>query len=93
MKLNIERLVLTLHGVSADVAEAAVENLSQELGRRLSGSRIEWLNRDLGAVLIGPVETRATLDAGALRGLIAERLALALGAPREAAEADTEEEA
>jgi hypothetical protein len=86
-------LVLSLDGVPAEVARAAVDGLDRELRRRLSGAAREWLYRDLGLVLIGPVETRATLDAAALRGLIAERVALALGAPRERAEADTGEEA
>jgi NAD(P)-dependent dehydrogenase (short-subunit alcohol dehydrogenase family) len=90
MKLSVDRLVLSLHGISADIAKAAVENLSEELSRTLGGPRREWLNRDIGVVLIGPVETRATADAGALRGLIAERLALALGPPREAAESEEE---
>lgn len=92
MKVNVERLVLTLHGVSAEVARAAAENLPQELGRRLGGPGRGWLDRDLGVVVIGPVEMKGAPDAEALRALIAERLVLALGGPREAAESDGEEE-
>jgi hypothetical protein len=92
VKLNIERLVLTLHGVSAEVARAAAENLPQELGRRLGGPGRGWLDRDLGVIVIGPVETKGAPDAGALRALIAERLAPALAGPWEAAESDPEAE-
>jgi hypothetical protein len=89
MRFDVDRLVLSLHGVSADVARAAAENLGAELERRLGAGARRWIESDLGAVLIGPIEA-ASLDAGALRGLIAERIALALGAPRE--EEKSEEE-
>ncbi len=89
MRFDVDRLVLSLHGVSADIARAAAENLGAELRRRLSGGAREWIHDDFGVVLIGPIEA-ATLDPASLRGLIADRIAESLGAP--AAPADTEEE-
>lgn len=89
MRFDVDRLVLSLHGVSADIARAAAENLGAELERRLGAGARRWIESDLGVVLIG-VEA-ATLDAAALRGLIAERVALALGAPREEEKGEEEE--
>jgi hypothetical protein len=92
MKLQIDRLALTLHGVSAETARAAVDGLDAEIRRRLSGPARGWVERDLGVVVIGPVELKRARDAAALRGLIAERLALALGGAGGEAEAEREDE-
>lgn len=82
MRFAVDRLVLSLHGVSADVARAAADNLGAEIERRLRSGARRWIENDLGAVMIGPIEA-ASLDAASLRGLIAERIAVALGAPQE----------
>lgn len=92
MKLQIDRLVLTLHGVSAETARAAVDGLDAEIRRRLSGPARGWVERELGVIVIGPVEFNGARDGAALRGLIAERLALALGGAEEEAEAEREDE-
>jgi hypothetical protein len=90
MRFDVDRLLLSLHGVSADVARAAVENLGAELERRLATGARRWIESDLGAVRIGPIEASA-LDAASLRGLIAERIAVALGAPREEEKSEEEQ--
>ena len=77
--VDIDRLSIGLHGVSAQIAEAAVVGLDAELGRRLGDLVGRALaTGDLGVVHIGPITGAAVLDAGALRGLIAERLVWAI---------------
>jgi hypothetical protein len=77
--LDIDRVAIALHGVSAQVAEAALAGLEVELRRRLGSLTARTLvSGDLGFVQIGPITSRNVLDAAALRGLIAERLVWAL---------------
>ncbi len=87
-RIGIDRLSIALHGVSREVAEAAVAGLDVELGRRLGGMTKRALNSgDLGVISIGPIAAPGTLDPGTLRALIAERLIFALSQPT----AETEE--
>jgi hypothetical protein len=87
--VDIDRLSLALHGVSADVAEAAVSGLAPELRRRLGNLNERALvTGDLGVVHVGPILGEATLDVTALRDLIAERLVIALTTPARDADAD-----
>jgi hypothetical protein len=80
MHLEIDRIRIALHGVSAEVVEAAVIGLEAELGRRLgspgSVSRLQPL--EIGELSLGPLHSDTVLDAGALRGVIADRLANAI---------------
>ena len=73
-RIRIDRLSLTLHGVSRLVAEQAAEGLDAELQRRLGtfpSNRPLTLER--GRIALQPVHIRG-LDAAALRGAIADRL-------------------
>lgn len=89
VRIGIDRLSIALHGVSQDVAEAAVSGLDVELRRRLGGmTRRALTSGDLGVISIGPIAAPGTLDPGALRALIAERLVFALSSPL----AETEEQ-
>jgi len=76
INIDISRIRIALHGVSAQVAEAAVAGLGAELKRRLgvlpSGDLAAF---DVGDLAIGPIRHESVLDASALRGLIADRLA------------------
>jgi hypothetical protein len=72
---DIERLSIVLHGVSGQVAQAAVADLAQELRRRIAGFTLQdWPDAPLGLITIGPITGESVLDAAALRVLIAERL-------------------
>jgi len=76
--VDIGRLNIALHGVSAEIAEAAVAGLEAALRRRLGSLRpsqsfaVPSLRVDAGDL---PPEA----DAAALRDLIATRLVAALG--------------
>jgi hypothetical protein len=79
LNLDIDRLSLSLHGVSAEVAREAVADLAQELRRRLSSLPPQSLpSLDMGGLAVGPLSAHSTLDAAALRGLIADRVMQAL---------------
>ena len=80
MQIRIDRIHLALHGVSAQIVEAAINGLEGEIGRRLTaaGSAIRRHPVDIGELSIGPVHGGATLEAGALRSLIAEQLVQAI---------------
>lgn len=78
--LQIDKLQLKLHGVSAELAESAVSGLEEELRRRL-GTQNACQSLIAGAaqintseLAIGPMHSQAALDAGNLRSLIADRL-------------------
>lgn len=75
MNLQIDRIHIALHGVSASMAEAAADGLEAELRRRLGTS---GRTEDVAELSLGPLDGRAVLDAAALRGLIAQRLVDAL---------------
>ena len=74
-RLNIERINVSLHGVSAAVVEQASENLESELKRRLGTIRVSQRGAaDPGFLNLGPIHVEPSADGAALRGLIAERL-------------------
>jgi hypothetical protein len=79
ISIDIDRLSISLQGVSPGVAEAAMVGLDDELRRRLGnlGER-SFTNGDLGVLRIGPVEHSLRNDPAMLRGLIADRLIDAL---------------
>src|SRR5688572_5014687 len=79
VNLDIDRLSISLHGVSAGVAQEAVADLAQELRRRLASLPPQSLpSLDMGGLAVGPLNASGTLDATSLRDLIADRLVQAL---------------
>lgn len=82
--VNIDRVKIAMHGISAQVVEAAVNNLENELKRRLGALSIgygltsRYAFVDIGELALGPVRSEAVLDAGSLRGIIADRLVQAI---------------
>ncbi len=82
---QIGRIDIALHGVSADLARAAADGLEEELRRRLAALRpgpgpfARRAGLGLAELSLSPLILRSTLDAGALRALLAEHIALALG--------------
>lgn len=80
--IDIDRLSIALHGISAGVAEAAVSGLDEELRRRLGAlTGRSLMSGDLGIVHVGVITGSAVLDVASLRGLIADRLVFALSSP------------
>ena len=74
-ELNIGRIQIALHGISAQVAEQALAGLDDALRRRLDVLQIHGVaGMDMGELSLSPVHSEAVLDASALRGLIVERL-------------------
>ena len=81
VSVNIDRLAVTLHGVSALVAEESVRDLKEELRRRLGVLVVsDQASADIGELAIGPIHSEMVLDPAALRAIIAERLVLAIRA-------------
>lgn len=77
-RIAIDRLAITLHGVSETVAEQAAGNVERLLRARLAaGARSvrSDLPGDLASLRLSPVEATAALDGAVLAGIIAERLA------------------
>jgi hypothetical protein len=78
--INVSRINMVLHGVSAQIIEEALDDLEQELTRRLGVMNIgqSLASRasavDIEELALGPLQSGATLDAGSLRGIIAECL-------------------
>jgi hypothetical protein len=79
ISIDIDRLSISLYGVSAGVAEAAVAGLDDELRRRLGNLVPRALvNGDLGVLRLETIAGAASSDPAALRNLIADRLVTAL---------------
>ena len=79
--VEIGRLDITLHGVSADIAEAAISDLESALRRHLDAVHL-YRTRDVPALHIDRLDLPPQTDAAALRELLAERLIQALGDAR-----------
>ena len=78
-ELNIGRVQIALHGVSAQIAQEAVAGLEGELRNRLGILSVYGMaGADMGELALNPVHSTVVLDADALRALIAERLADAI---------------
>jgi hypothetical protein len=75
--VEIDRLNIALHGVSADIAEAAVAGLGPALRRRL-GSLRTGRSFAVPALRIDAIDLPPGIDAAALRELIADRLVEAI---------------
>ena len=78
-RIDVNRIQVALHGISAQMAEAAASTLNIEIKRRLTGlSRGDIARLDVGELSLGPVHAEGVLDAAGLRSLIAERLVAAI---------------
>lgn len=73
--IDINRVNIALHGVSAQVVETAVGGLEAAVKRRL-GQLPGWsgTSLDIGDLSLGPVHKETVLDAAVLRDIIADRL-------------------
>ncbi len=77
--LNIGRVQIALHGVSAQIAQEAVTGLEGALRSRLGMLQVHGMaGVDMGELSLNPVHSTVVMDANALRALIAERLADAI---------------
>jgi hypothetical protein len=75
--VDIDRIELTLHGVSPAEAQSAASEMGALLRQRLAGWRPDIAGAspvDLGNVDLGRVDVAALLDTRALATLIADRL-------------------
>ncbi len=77
--IDIERVAISLHGVSSQVIEEAVTGLEAEVRRRLGPLAISSLGPlHLGDMALSPLSTDTVLDASALRAIIADRMTEAI---------------
>lgn len=74
MKLDIERLAITLQGVAPDTGSLVADLLGSVLTRRLAGLDLHAVHADLAQADIGTIDAPAGIDAQALTDLIAGRL-------------------
>ena len=74
MNLDIERLAITLQGVSPDIGNSVADLLGGVLTQLLSQVDRQAIPADIEHVDIGTVEVPAGIDAHALTKLIATRL-------------------
>ena len=80
MNVEIDRVRIALHGITAMVVESAAEGLDAEIRRRLgaAGSPGRQAPLDITGLSAGSIRSGGALDAGTLRGVIAERLVQAI---------------
>ncbi len=83
INIDVSRIRIALHGISAQVVEAAAWGLEAEIKRRLGSlPRGRVASVDIGELSIGPVHGEGVLDAAALRNVIAQRLVAAIESKR-----------
>lgn len=82
VRIEIDRLQVALYGVSATVAEDFPERIGRALEQRLNGlpAGAATSALDLGLLDLGRIDLKDTPDAGALAGIVADRLVEALAA-------------
>ncbi len=80
-QLELDRVSITLHGISAELAEAAAQGLEDALRRRLQSMRAPLGSATLGESP-GLLSVSASIEQGAspaeLRALLVEQIASAL---------------
>ena len=76
LRIDVDRLQIALHGVSATVAEDFSARIGRALEQRLSGFPADAVTADLdlGLLELGRIDLKDTPDAGALAGVVADRL-------------------
>jgi len=90
--IEIERLAVSLHGISSQVVEAAAGGLEAEITRRLGRLSLSGVRSlDLGDLAVSPLHTETVLDASALRGIIADRLTEAIVQVSQSSDIDHDE--
>jgi len=73
--IDINRINISLHGISSEVVEAAVNGLENELLRHLNSLAFNNLSTyDTEDLSIGPIYKTSRLDAVSLRNLIVENI-------------------
>ncbi len=77
IELTIDRVGISLDGVSQEIAAAAMSGLEGELARRLDPLALRaavFTRTDLAEIALGPLTAPANIDAEGLRALIADAL-------------------
>ena len=84
VRLNLDRLAVHLHGVARPVAEAALDGLGQELGRRLARTPLSTLpTGDVLRIDLRDFEVSDPRDVAALRDAIAASIVTGLTGHRQ----------
>lgn len=78
-RVDIDRVGIVLHGVSAELAESAAAGLEGALRRRLGALHVSR-SLDVPALRIDALDLPPQADASVLRDLLAERLVQAIAA-------------
>jgi hypothetical protein len=81
-RLNIDRMSLRLHGVSTDIAQAALDGLDIEITRRLQmrGLDASVLSKLSSTLRLPTMQSAVSLDAETLRKHIADGIMSLLSA-------------
>jgi hypothetical protein len=76
LRIDVDRLQISLHGVSTTVAGDFSTRIGRALEQRLSGLPADAVTADLdlGMLELGRIDLKDTPDAGALAGIVADRL-------------------
>jgi len=76
LRIDVDRLQVALHGVSAGVAEEFSTRIGHALEQRLTRVPAGAISAqlDLGVLELGRIDLHDTPDAGALAGIVADRL-------------------
>jgi hypothetical protein len=77
-QLQLERIDIRLHGVSAELANAALDGLEEALCRRLQGLKLAPGVIARAGISLEPQHLPRAIDAAAMRALLVEQIVLAV---------------
>jgi hypothetical protein len=79
LQLQINRLEISLHGISAQLVEQAVGGLEETLRRRLQGMTLGARHGlDMAQLTLAPLQVGSDIDVAGLRALLVEQIEYAV---------------
>jgi hypothetical protein len=78
VQVDLNRIHISLHGVSAELVNEALKGLEAEIGRRLQGVKIANEALSINGISLKPLTLGKSVNAAEMRALLVEQIAMAV---------------
>ncbi len=78
VQIDLNRIHISLHGVSAELVSEALDGLEAEVSRRLQGVKVANEILSVNGISLKPLQLKNSVDAVEMRSLLVEQIALAV---------------